>query len=91
MVYLINYRLHKQGKNYEDLYSAIKNVSGTYWHNTTSSWLVESNLTASQIFTRLSTHIDSNDELVVFRLQGDYRGQLYPDDIKWLQDVMGRA
>lgn len=84
MMYLINYRLHKPGKDYEGLYEAIKLVSGIHWHNTTSSWLLESNLSAHQIYDRISPYIDSNDELVVFKLQGDPYGQLRPDDWTWM-------
>lgn len=91
MVYIINYRLHKPNKNYEELYKAIKNISGTYWLNTTSSWLVETSLTMDQIYELLEPHFDSDDELVVFRLRSEYRGWLKQDDIKWLKDVMGRA
>ena len=89
MIYIINYRLHRPTQNYDDLYKAIRALSGTYWHNTTSSWVVQSRLSAKQIFGQLKPHIDDNDELVVFRLQGDYYGQLNPDDIKWLAGVLG--
>ncbi len=91
MVYIVNYRLHKPQKDYDELYKAIESISGTYWHNTTSSWLVESELSASQVYDLLKPHIDSNDELVVFCLSGNYRGQLLRDDIKWLEGVMERA
>lgn len=89
MVYIINYRLHRPTQNYDELYKAIRGLSGTYWHNTTSSWVVQSGLSAKQIFGQLEPHIDNNDELVVFRLQGEYFGQLKPDDIKWLVGVLG--
>lgn len=85
MYFQISYRLHQTGKDYDELYKAIKNLSGTYWHNTTSSWIVRSSETARQVFKRLEPHIDNNDELVVFALEGSYYGQLQPDDLKWLE------
>lgn len=85
MVNLINYRLHRPSQNYEGLYDAIKSLSGTYWHNTTSSWLVQTALSPKQVYDKIRPHIDGDDELVVFRLEGDYHGQLQPDDLKWLE------
>ena len=83
MYYLICYRLHRIGQNYEGLYSAIRGLSNT-WHNTTSAWIVSSFLSAGGIYNRLKAHIDGNDELTVFKLAGPYFGQLNPDDIRWL-------
>jgi hypothetical protein len=89
MHHVISYRLHKTGKNYDQLYAAIKSLSGTYWHNTTSSWIVESSLSAKKIFEHIKPYIDNNDELVVFKLEGSYYGQLNPDDLKWLEAQSG--
>lgn len=91
MVYVINYRLHKPQKDYDSLYEAIRTISGTYWHNTTSSWLVESSMSASEVYDVLKSHVDSDDEIVIFRLSGEYYGQLRPDDNEWLEDVMKRV
>ncbi|MDP3955907.1 MAG: hypothetical protein Q8Q18_01535 [bacterium] len=87
--YIISYRLHQVGKNYEQLYTAIRSLTGTYWHNTTSSWIVNSSLSAKKIFEHLNPFIDNNDELVVFKLEGSYYGQLNPDDLKWLDKQSG--
>jgi hypothetical protein len=89
MYHMISYRLHQTGKNYDELYAAIKGLSGTYWHNTTSSWIVESSHSAKKVFEQLKSHVDSNDELAVFELEGSYYGQLNPDDLKWLADQSG--
>lgn len=89
MYQMICYRLHQIGKNYDELYKAIRDLSGAYWHNTTSSWIVESSLSAKKIFECLRPHIDDNDELAVFQLQGSYYGRLKPDDLKWLGEQSG--
>ena len=89
MYYLIAYRLHRLGQQYEALYAAIKNLSGTCWHNTTSSWIVSSSFSARQIYDNLKLTIDGNDELAVFKLEGSYYGQLNPDDLKWLEGQSG--
>jgi hypothetical protein len=89
MYHMISYRLHQNGKNYDELYAAISSLSGTYWHNTTSSWIVESSLSAKKVFEQLEPHIDNNDELAVFELEGSYYGQLQQNDLKWLNDQSG--
>ncbi|KKS65283.1 MAG: SinR family protein [Parcubacteria group bacterium GW2011_GWC1_43_12] len=89
MVYLISYRLNRPGQDYKDLYQAIQKISGTYWHHTTSAWLVESNLPAKQIYDLINPHvIDVNDELIIFRLQGEYYGRLAEQEIwRWLSSL----
>ena len=88
-LYLIAYRLARPGQNYEALYADIRSLSGTYWHNTTSSWLVESSLSAKQVYSNLSRHLDGNDEIVVFKLGGEFYGQLQPSDLEWLSARTG--
>ena len=66
--YIICYRLHRPGQDYDALYKAIRNLSGIYWHNTTSSWIVETSLSVKQVFKYLKPYIDNNDELAVFKL-----------------------
>ena len=84
---MITYRLHRPGKNYDGLYEGIKGISGTYWHNTTSSWIVQTSMSPKKVFETLNKHIDNNDELAVFRLEGAYYGQLQTDDHTWLQSM----
>ena len=77
MVYLISYKLNQPGKDYENLYKAIKEVSGVWFHHTTSVWIIESNLSAEQIYNLISSNIiDKNDELIIFRLTGEWWGKL---------------
>ena len=88
MYHIIVYRLHRLGQQYNELYKAIEGL-GTNWHNTTSSWIVVSSLSPKKIFDRLKSHIDANDELAVFKLEGLYYGQLEPKDIRWLAERSG--
>lgn len=76
MVYLISYRLYKPDQDYSDIDDTIRNISGTYWHHTTSVWLVGTTLSAKQIFDKLHPFVGKNDELMVFRLQGEWHGHL---------------
>jgi len=85
MVHLISYTLHHPGRNYDSLYEAIKGISGVWWKHTTSAWIVQSSLSCQQIYNLLSSHVDANDEVVVFRLQGEWWGRiLNPDNKDWM-------
>lgn len=86
MVYLISYQLHRPGQDYPDLYGAIKKISGTWWHHTTSAWVVETTLTAKQVFETLVPFVDKNDDLIVFRLQEEWWGRLAEQEsVAWLK------
>lgn len=66
--YLIGYDLIKMGQDYDSLIEEIKKF-GTWWHGLNSTWIVKTNLDASQIRDRLSLKIDNNDKLIVIRLR----------------------
>ncbi|RYX80067.1 SinR family protein [bacterium] len=70
--YLIGYDLRKKGEDdYKDLKNAIKKLSGKWWHNLDSTWIVKSDESATEIRNKLKAHIDSNDKLLVVRLSGE--------------------
>jgi len=69
--YLITYDLNKTGQKYANLIEAIK-ASGPWCHPTESTWIVISNSTTAAVRDYLMQKIDSNDELLVVKLQGDW-------------------
>lgn len=69
--YIIGYDLNKSGQDYEELITAIKSISGTWWHHLDSTWIVVTSKTAVQIRDLLLSHIDTNDELLVAKLSGE--------------------
>jgi len=85
MVILITYDLNKPGKDYSKLHEAIKNISGIWWHDLTSVWLVETHFSAKQVSERLLPLIDTNDEIFVIRVFGDYSGWLPQRAWDWLR------
>ena len=86
MVYIISYTLHHT-HDYEPLHKAIKDISGIWWHHTTSAWLTESSLSAAQIFNLLQAHVHNADDLLVIRVQGDWHARIHDtSSMKWLQD-----
>ncbi|MGV0816765.1 hypothetical protein [Martelella sp. AMO21009] len=70
--YMIGYDLNKSGKNYEDLIAAIKELANGYWHHLDSTWLINTNLNAGQIRDYLKPHLDSDDELLVIGVSGNW-------------------
>lgn len=65
---LISYDLLKPGQNYNELYDAIKNISGFWSHPVESVWIVDTYKSASDVRDLLKSHIDSNDKLFVTEL-----------------------
>ena len=83
MIYAVNYDLKKPGQNYNDLHEAIKGC-GTWWHHLGSTWLVDTNLSAAGIWSRLEPHVDKNDSFLVIGVTADYQGWLPKDAWEWI-------
>ena len=86
MVLLVTYDLNKPGQDYPDLYDAIKNCSSSWWHFLDSTWLIDTNLSTSQVSDQLRKEIDKNDSLLVIRVHGDYTGWLPEKAWQWLRE-----
>lgn len=83
MVHLITYDLNRPGKNYEDLYKAIKAI-GTWWHYLDSTWLVETSLTPQQVWERLAPVVDKTDRVLVVKVTSSNSGWLTQEAWDWL-------
>lgn len=70
-VFIVTYDLKKPGKDYDNLIRAIKDF-GSYCHCQGSVWFIDYNWTAGQVRDDLKQHMDSNDELFVGRLTGQW-------------------
>ena len=69
MTYLVSYDLHKPGKNYDDLYEAIKNASdGTWCKPLSSVYIIKSNLTPKTIYDKIAPCLDENDCVLVIEV-----------------------
>lgn len=86
--YIVGYDLNKPGQHYTDLIKTLEGF-GTYWHHLDSTWIIKSDLTTIQIRDKLQPLIDSNDELLVVRLQGDWATLgINESGNKWLHNNM---
>lgn len=63
-IYMVGYDLNKPAQDYDGLIGAIKEY-GTWWHHLDSTWIIETNETASAVRDKLGKYLDSNDELLV--------------------------
>ena len=68
-VYCISYDL--QSRNYEPLINAIQSY-GLWWHQSESTWFIETNQTSRQVLDNLRNYIMNGDKLIVIRVQRDW-------------------
>lgn len=66
---IIDYDLRSPGRNYDELYKAIR-AYGVWAHIAESSWFIKTNETCVQVRNNLTAHMDSNDRLFVAELTG---------------------
>ncbi|WP_172558132.1 hypothetical protein [Vibrio fluvialis] len=84
-VYSISYDLNAPGKKYDELYNQIKDFNG-WLHLLDSTWLVSTNLTADQVFQRLTPYLDNNDSVFVSKVNANqYAGWLTQEKWDWIR------
>ena len=91
---LFTYDLNKEVSTAKRAYlrEAITSTFPTHWTRLTTTWIVDTSLTAAQVRDWVSQHLDSNDELFVVDISGklaawqgfDAKGG------EWLVDVLSR-
>ena len=85
--FLIGYDLNKPEQDYPELINAIETSFGKWWHYLDSTWLIKSDLSATDIRDKLKPHIDSDDELLVVRLSGEGAWAGFSSEASdWLQE-----
>jgi hypothetical protein len=74
--FAIIYDLRQPGRNYNELYEAIKGISGegNWQHPMESFWVLSlsdySQKDSESIYQDLRPHIDDNDSLIVLKMDG---------------------
>lgn len=89
-VRLIGYDLSKPGQDYDGLFDEIKSL-GTWWHCLDSTWLVDTELSASEIRDRVNEQVDTNDSVAVFTISstgGWATASLSEDCNEWLHNYI---
>ena len=90
MITSINYDLKQPGRDYTGLYEAIKGL-GSWWHHLGSTWLVNTNLNAAEIWRQLATHVDTNDSMLIIGVTADRSGWLPKEAWGWINDQLQKA
>lgn len=84
--YLIGYDLDKPDQDYKDLIDAIKKI-GNWWHCLDSTWIVQSEMSATALRDTLTAHIGNSDKLLVTTLSGTAAWFGFNDNCSsWLKD-----
>ena len=85
MIHVITYDLRKPGRDYSDLYDAIKSY-GAWAHPLESVWFVDTQTDPGGVRDHLQQCIDSNDMLFVCRLVQHWASfNLSGEVIKWFK------
>lgn len=66
---IIEYDLRSPGRNYDELYKAIKSY-GVWAHITESTWFIKTSESCVQVRDKLLAHMDGNDRIFVAALTG---------------------
>ena len=86
MVYCVAYDLNTPGKDYSALIEQIKTYNG-WWHHLDSTWFINSEKSTAEIRDHLGKYIDTNDELLVFKVTPGWAGKGFSTrGFQWLKD-----
>lgn len=87
-VYCISYDLRQTGRNYNELYNAIKSFK-SWWHQTESVWFILSNKGAGDVRDFLMQYLDNNDKLFVIQVIKNWGGKGFsPEEYDWLRGAL---
>lgn len=82
-VYSISYDL--KSNNYDSLIEAIKSY-GVWWHQSESTWFIESNQTTKQILDYLRNYLGHNDKLIIIQVKKNWWALGHTEDeYNWMK------
>lgn len=85
MVYLVTYDLNKPGKDYSNLYAALRQYQYIRDNNLDSVWFVSTSWTVSEIYEHLRHHMDTSDRIVITQMRtGEHQGWMHKDIWAWI-------
>ena len=82
-VYNVSYDLNKAGKDYSGLHRELKKTASSY-HLLDSTWLLYTAETAGQIWERLRSHIDNDDQILIAQITDNKQGWLGKEVWDWI-------
>jgi len=89
MTYLVSYDLNTPGKNYDELYEAIKGASNGVWCKPLSSvYIIQSSSTPKEIYNKISPCLDENDCVLVIEVTKNSYWRLSKKVSDYLLDML---
>lgn len=86
MIILVTYDLKQPDRNYDALYTAIKQSGTVWWHYLESVWLIRTEMTPEQCFDRIHPNMDENDSLFIVDISHKpHQGWLPKDAWEWIK------
>ncbi len=86
MIIIIAYKLNNPSKDYMPLYTSIKSLASNWWRSFDSLWLIHTNLSPIEIKESLVSNLDSKDEIIVARVDGEITGYISAELHDWLKN-----
>lgn len=85
--YCVSYDLKAPNRNYDGLYSALKNTT-RWWHYLESTWILMTDETVAQVWERLAPNVDQNDRLLIIEVRDNVQGWLPKDAWDWIHSYV---
>ncbi|MFN0293129.1 hypothetical protein [Pedobacter helvus] len=83
-VYCISYDL--KSNSYDNLIEAIKSY-GLWWHQSKSTWFIETSQTSKEILENLRNFMINEDKLIVFQVQQNWWATGHTEEeYKWMKN-----
>ncbi len=83
-VYCISYDL--KSDNYSALIESIK-AYGFYWHQSESTWFIETTQGAKQILENLNRHLKKGDKILVIKVQKNWWAAGHTEEeYQWMRE-----
>jgi hypothetical protein len=84
-VLIVTYDLRKPGRNYDDLYAAIRKYK--HCHALDSSWFIDTSDEPSVVRDKLCAAVDGGDQIYVMRLRKHWAACRNEACTEWLKDT----
>lgn len=88
--YVISYDLKGPSANYSDLYEFLKS-QGNWWHYLASTWIIISDLSASELADEIRRYTNEGDRFLVTALTKETNGWLPKRAWEWIREKMERV
>ena len=88
MIYSVSYDLNKEGQKYREVIDELKG-SDSWARPTESQFLISTRETPKQVYERVAPHLDSNDEIFIIEVTGNYYGVLSQTVWDWIRRYLG--